>query len=277
MKHVIQFRVAALFVAATAFTSVGAQGYSYDVSTSSTDPRNGNTQVMASSHGRWEKDRTRIDVLESPARGGIMGKGTYMITVGSTGMASFVDPTKRQYYEMNTKELAAEANDLQGAMAGVAKMEVVDIHVDMEDLGAGEIIEGYATYKYKLTQSYTMRMSILGHNTDTKQHTVSELWIAPSLIGNLNPAARPAASANGMLKALTEAIYIAYGKLKPGVMLRVINTSTSGDGAKARNRTTTMNVSNFKKESFSAGTFQVPDGYTKIDSPFDALNVAKQP
>ena len=277
MNYLFRVGATVLLAIAPALTSVGAQGYSYDVTNSGTDPRSGNAQVMSASHGRWEKDMTRIDIIESPARGGMMGKGTYMIAVGSTGITTFVDPAKKQYYELNTKEMAAEATALQGAMAGVAKMEVVDIHVDMEDLGSGERIEGYATWKYRLTENYTMRMTVLGHNTDTKEHIVSDLWIAPALIGNLNPGSRPAASANGMMQALTEATYKAYAKLKPGVMLRMINTTESGEGAKGRNHVTTMNVSNFKHESFNASIFQVPAGYKKIDSPFDALNAGKKP
>ncbi len=277
MNTFIRFGATALLAAAPALATVGAQGYSFDVTSSGTDPRSGNAQVMGVSHGRWEKDLTRIDIIESPARGGMMGKGTYMIATRATGITTFVDPAKQQYYEFNSTEMAAAATELQGAMAGVAKMEAVDIHVDMEDLGAGETIEGYATWKYRLTQSYTMRMTILGHNNDTKQHTVSELWIAPALLGDLNPGSRPAASANGMLKELTETTYKAYAKLKPGAMLRMINTSTSGDGAKARNRVTTMNLSNFRRESFSASIFQVPAGYEKIDSPFEAFNAGKKP
>ena len=275
MNQIVRFAAAALLAAAPA--SVSAQGYSFDVTSSGTDPRSGNAQVIGVSHGRWQKDLTRIDFIESPARGGMMGTGTYMIAVGTTGITTFVDPAKQQYYELNSKEMAAGANELQSAISGVAKMEVVDIHVDMEDLGAGETIEGYATWKYRLTQSYTMRMSILGHANDTKQHTVSELWIAPALLGNLNPGSRPAASMTGMLRELTETTYKEFAKLKPGAMIRMVNTSTSGDGAKARNHVTTMNVSNFKHESFTASIFQVPAGYKKIDSPFDALKAVKKP
>ena len=277
MNYSFRVGVIAALAIAPAFTLVGAQGYSYDVTNSGTDPRSGNAQVISSSHGRWEKDMTRIDIIESPARGGMMGKGTYMIAVGSTGITTFVDPAKKQYYELNSKEMAMEATDLQGAIAGMAKMEVVDIHVDMEDSGAGEPIAGYATWKYRLTESYTMRMTVLGHATDTKEHMVSDLWVAPALIGNLNPRSRPAASANGMMQALTEATYKAYAKIKPGVMLRMINTSESGEGARARSHVTTMNVSNFKRESFNADVFQLPTGYTKVDSPFDALNAGKKP
>ena len=257
--------------------SAGAQGYSYDVTTSGTDPRGGTVQIMSSSHGRWEKGATRIDIIESPARGGMMGKGTYMISVGATGITTFVDPVKQQYYELNAKELGAQSAALQGAMSGVAKIDVVDVHVDMEDLGAGEPIEGYATLKYRLTESYTMRMTVLGRNNDTKEHTVADIWVAPALTGDLNPGSRPAASANGMMRELTDATYKAYAKLKPGLMLRMVNTSASGEGANARNHVTTMTISNFKHETFSPSVFQVPSGFKKIDSPFDAMNAGKKP
>jgi hypothetical protein len=254
-----------------------AQGYSYDVSTSGTDPRSNTTQVVSVSHGRWTKGFTRIDIVSSPARGGMMGAGTYMIVAAATGITTMVDPEKRQYYELNAREAGAEAAELQSAMTGVAKMEVVDVHADVEALGAGELIEGYATLKYRLTESYTMRTTVLGHANDTKQHTVSELWVAPALSADLNPGSRSVVSTNEMMKPLTDAIASAYAKVKPGVMLRMVNTTSTGEGAKSRTRATTMTVSNFKHETFAASVFQVPPGYTKIDSPMDALNAGKKP
>lgn len=254
-----------------------AQGYSYDVSTSGTDPRNNTTQVVSASHGRWTKGFTRIDIVSSPARGGMMGAGTYMIVVAATGITTMVDPDKRQYYELNTREVGAQAAELQSAMSGVAQMQVVDVHADMEELGAGEPIEGYATLKYRITESYTMRMTVLGHATDTKQHTVSELWVAPELSADLTPASRPVASTNEMMKPLTDAVASAYARVKPGVMLRMVTSTSTGDGAKARTHSTTMTVSNFKHETFAASVFHVPSGYTKIDSPMDALSAGKKP
>jgi hypothetical protein len=269
--------LAASLTAALTFVSVvQAQGYSYDISTSGTDSRTNTTQVVSASHGRWTKGFTRIDVVSSPARGGMMGAGTYMIGDASTGITAFVDPEKRQYYELNARESSAQAAELQTAMSSVAKMEVVDVHADMEELGAGERMEGYATLRYRLTESYTLRMSVLGHATDTREHSVSEIWVAPELNGDLNPGSRPVASTNAMMKPLTDAIMIAYAKLKPGVMLRMVHTSASGEGKTARSSTTTMTVSNFKHESFAASVFQVPSGYTKIASPLGTPHAGKK-
>ena len=256
---------------------LGAQGFSYDVATSGTDPRSGSTQVMATSHGRWTQGRTRIDVVTSPARGGMMGAGSYIIAVAATGITTVVDPDKHQFYEMDSRELGAQAAQMQSAIGGVAKMEIVDVQVHMDDLGAGETIEGYATLKYRLTQSYTMRMTILGHNRDTKEQSVSDIWVAPELSADLNPGSRPAAAAGGMMQPLTDAVAKAYTQVKPGVMLRMMSTSVVGEGSKARNRSTTMNVSNVKHESFAASVFQVPSGYARIDSPLDALGAGRKP
>ncbi len=275
--RIIRASLAASITLAAAAVHANAQGYSYDVSTSGTDPRSNTTQVVSASHGRWTKGFTRMDIVSSPARGGMMGTGTYMISAASTGITTFVDPIKKQYYEMNAKELGAQAAEMQSAVSSVAKMEIVDVHADMEALGAGEPIEGYATLKYRLTENYTMRMTVMGHVNDTKEHNVSEIWVAPELSADLNPNSRPTVATNGMMQALTEAVANAYAKVKPGVMLRMVNTSAMGEGAKARNRTTTMSISNFKHESFAAGVFQVPAGYAKIDSPFDAMNAGKKP
>ncbi len=55
--------------------------------------------------------------------------------------------------------------------------------------------------------------------------------------------------------------------MKPGLQLKQVSTSTSGEGDKARTSSMTMLVSNVKKGSIPASVFQVPAGYTKVEMP----------
>ena len=249
-----------------------AQGYSYDVSSSGTDPRNGAAVVMSASHGRFANGLTRLDVTESMAMGGPTQKGTYTLSNAATGVTTFVNPAKKSYVEMNGVELAKESAGVQNALGGVARMEVTNIHVDLEDLGAGEKVEGYATLKYRLTEAFTMRMTVMGHASEDASHSVMEIWVAPQLAGIMNPSARPPAFATtGPMAELTSQVYKAFAKVKPGVILRTVHTSTSGEGARARTQVVTMSVSNVKREAIAASVFQVPAGYTRMGSMLDAL------
>ena len=214
-------------------------------------------------HGQFANGSSRLDVTESMAPGGMMGKGT----------TTFVDPAKQQYMELNPAEMAKQAAGLQQALGGLSKTEILDLHIDVEDLGAGEKIEGYATLKYRLTESYTMKITVMGRANQTTQHSVSEIRVAPQLDGIMNPSARPAAAgaAIGPMAELAEKTAKAYAKVKPGAMLKTIHTGTSGEGANAKTTVMTMTVANLKREAIGPGVFQTPAGYTKMDSPFGAL------
>jgi hypothetical protein len=268
-------RFAALALTMSFASALGAQGFSYDITSTSThaDRKTGRdtTVTVMNAHGQFEKGMSRLDVTQSMARGGVMGMGTYIITNGTTHTTTFVDPAKKQYMEFDVAELTKEAGELTQALGGMMKIEVTDVHASMESLGAGEKLEGYSTLKYRLTTNYTMNMSIMGHDSHTPTHTVADIWIAPDLDPIMNPQGRPDLSkvvtATGMMAPLTTAIIKAYANVKPGLMLKRVSTSTSGEGDKVRTSSMTTVVSNVKKGSIPASVFEVPAGYTKVEMP----------
>ena len=149
--------------------ALGAQGLSYDMSTTASGPdRTGavSTRNMMAAHGQFASGNSRIDVTQSMSPGGMMGQGTYMITNGSKGTVTSVDPAKHQYTVIDIAELGKTANDMQAALGGMAKIEVANVKVDVQDLGAGEPLDGYATWKYRISQSYTMNMTVMGHDDE---------------------------------------------------------------------------------------------------------------
>lgn len=258
-----------LLVASLGFAStLGAQALSYDMSTTATGPdRSGNatTRNMMIAHGQFAAGNSRIDVTESPMQGGMMGAGTYMITSSGKGTVTSVDPAKHQYTVINIAELGKTATDLQAAMGGIAKMEVADVKVALEDLGAGEPLDGYATYKYRLTESYTMNMSVMGRTVSTPSQSSTEIWLAPALDGLMDPSSRPpTAVATGPMAELTRQLMAEYGKMKKGLMLKRITTSEGGSGSHKHTTTITTLITNVKKASISPSVFEVPAGYTKV-------------
>ncbi len=256
--------------------ALGAQGLSYDIKTtgSMADPRSGTptTRTFMAGHGQFANGMSRIDVTESLMPGGMMGAGTYTITNAAKGTTTIVDPARRTYLELNPAELAKTAASLQQSLGGLAKTEISDVSVNVEELGAGEPMQGYSTLRYRITENYTMNMTIIGRSDRSTTHSVTELWVAPQLDGIMNPAARPAASdATGPMADLTAKQYQAYAKVKKGVMLKRVMTMESGSEGKARPTTMTMAVENIKRASISPSVFEVPAGYTKSESPLGAI------
>ena len=260
--------------------AVGAQGLSYDLRTTgtATDPRSGTltTRVYMAGHGQFAAGVSRIDVTESMTPGGMMGAGTYTISNAAKGTTTMVDPSKREYLELKPAELAKTAAELQQSLGGMSKTDITDVAVNVDDLGAGESVEGYSTVKYRITENYTMTMTVMGRSIRTTHHSTSELWVAPQLDGIMNPTARPASSnATGPMAELTAQLWKAYGKVRKGVMLKRIMTSESVTDGKTRTSTMTMTVTNVKRAAISRSVFEVPSGYTEAASPLDALGARK--
>jgi hypothetical protein len=266
--------LAATFVVAP---SVRAQGVSYDISTTATgmDPRGGGASAMTmmAGHGQFVNGISRLDFTQSMARGGMMGAGTYMISNTAKGTTTSVDPAKKEYMVIDLADLAKTSAALQQSMGGMMKTEITNVKVGLEDLGAGESMEGYSTVKYRLTESYTMRMSIMGHTTETSDESSTDLWIAPQLDAIMNPGARPSGTADaGMMAPLTNEIAKVYAKVRKGVVLKSVRTSQTVSNGKTRPTTMTMIISNVKHAPISPSVFEVPAGYTKVASLSDALS-----
>jgi hypothetical protein len=198
-----------------------------------------------------------------------MSRGNYMIANSITRTVTFVDPAKHQYMELDLADLSKDAGGMGSSAPSMVTMKVADVHVSMESLGAGEKLGGYSTLKYRLTENYTMDLTIMGAETKTPTHTTTDIWIAPALDALMNPSARPdvgkIAEATGPMAPLTSAIIKAYANVKPGVMMKRVSTSVSTQSGKPHTSTTTTLLSNVKKGPIPASVFDVPAGYTKVD------------
>ena len=269
--------VIALATALVLAPAAGAQGLSYDITTAGTGagPHGGApvSRTFMAGHGQFAAGVSRLDITQSMAPGGMMGAGTYVITNAAKGTTTRVNPATRQYTVLDAAALAKTAAGMQQALGDMVKTEILDVKVGLEDLGAGETMEGYSTLKYRLTESYTMKMTVMGHVTQSTEHGTTELWVAPQLDPLMNPGARPSASAaTGPMDELTAQIAKAYATVRKGVVLKSVRTSDMETNGKTRPTTMTMTITNVKRAAISPGVFEVPAGYTKVASLSDALS-----
>lgn len=280
MRLLSASRLAGIMTAATLALApaMRGQGVTYDITTTGTgmDRRGGGTSAvtMVAGHGQLANGISRLDFTQSMSPpGGMMGVGTYMISNTVKGTTTTVDPSRHEYTVIDLADLARTSAALQQSMGGMMKTELTDVKVGIEELGAGEPLEGYQTIRYRMTQSYTMKISIMGHTSESATQSTSEFWIAPQLDEVMNPGARPGSAAvTGPMAALTAEIGKAYAKVRKGVVLKSVNTTQSVSGGKTRVTTMTMVISNVKRAPISASVFEVPAGYTKVASFSDALN-----
>jgi hypothetical protein len=248
-------------------TTLGAQGLSYDMSTTASGPdRSGNvtTRNMSAAHGQFAGGNSRIDFIESLAPSGMMSTGTYMITSASKHTVTSVDPAKHQYTVIDLAELGKTATDMSASLGGGAKTEFTNVKVAVEDLGPGEALDGYATYKYRIAQSFTMNISAMGRTISAPSQSTTEIWIAPQLDALMDPSAQPHAMSTGPMAELTKELIAAYGKMRRGLMLKRVSTTEGGMGAHKHTTTMTTVITNVRKAAISSSVFEVPAGYAKV-------------
>jgi uncharacterized protein DUF4412 len=250
--------------------AASAQGLTYEMKmtmqrTGSADAAD-SPPVMAG-RGQYSGGNSRMDMDESMMPLGIMGRGTYVIVRSGAHTELIVDPAKRQYFEINIDSMASFASNAQGALGGLVKMTTSDVTVDMQPLGPGETIQGYATKKYRLTSSATTTVSVLGRTRRSANTTTSDIWVAPQLTGLFNPAPGAGGQMGGNSEG-AQKYAAAYAKLGKGVPIKTVSQSReAGDKASPATMTMTMTMEllNIKQGHIDPSVFEVPAGYTKID------------
>jgi hypothetical protein len=202
----------------------------------------------------------------------MVGKGGYILATEGGRMLTVVDPEKKQYVEMNVETLLNSMTSVMNAVGGMMKMETSNVSVNVEKLGAGEKMQGYNTVKYRLTQDYTMKVSVLGMNSTNTTHSVGEYWYAPELTSIVNPfmqfGERVGQSALFRNSDFLSKVQAARQQMGQGVPLKsVVTTQSSDDKGRKTSSVATTEMLNIKQADVPASAFAVPAGYAKQVMP----------
>lgn len=261
-----------VFAAATPF----ANGMTYEFVMKSQSTRTGNKEtVTMSGRGMYAGDHARIEITDPGAAGGAMfgGKGTYFIVKGGGKEMFLVDPSQKQYMAWDIANLLGGMNKMMGAVGGIVKMQMSDVHIDAHDMGAGEAIQGYPTRHMRMVQNYTMTATVFGRSSKTTNATTTDLYLSPTL-----QIANPFVS-NSQQMAMASDLFnnpdfktqmmAAQAKMpKGGIPLKTITTTISTD-SKGKQETTirTMEMLNLHSSKIPESTFTIPSDYALVQMP----------
>ena len=270
--------LAAILLPAALFaTPLFEAGITYDFRVSTTSGQGDNSKELSVMAGRGQVtgSSARIDLSEAKNGGPMFtGKGGYVV-VKDDGNMYMVDPGEKQYYSFNTEQMFAGLGSALKMMGGMVKMTMSDVKIDVQDLGAGERIQGYATRHIRQTQSHKMTVSVLGRKSSTTSNDTSEMWIAPELKLAGNPFLQMGSAASGIdfgspeYKSQTQA---AQAKIPAGFPLKSVSRShATDDKGKSTMTVSTMEVTNFQKGDIPASAFTIPGDYKEIQMPFAEL------
>jgi hypothetical protein len=206
-------------------------------------------------HGIAVGNRSRIDLDTVPAQlqaAGAMSNGDYMLTLDS-GRTVVVTPSAKTY-----SEGIPGMNSLPPDLLNSAVLS--NISVNVEDLGAGEAMQGFPTKHYRITTQYSM--AIMGQSMNTS--TVQEVWTAKlgTALANAFDGQMPKSMADGPMKELFEKQSAARKQLD-GATIK--STTTSSIAVSGMNMSTlqTLEMLEIKQGDVDESLLAIPAGFTK--------------
>ena len=284
MRHTFARR--ARFVAAAAVPLVFAaalpvtDGMTYEFVMKSTSKQTGNKeQVTLRGRGTYAGDDAKIEIIEASSSAGgsetFGGKGSYFFVKDAGKEMLLVSPNDKTYMKWDIANMFAGMSKVVNAVGGLVKMQMSDIKISAEDLGAGETVQGYPTRHYRMIQNYTVSASMFGKKSTNRTETTVDYYFAPNL-----RIANPFVSNSQQMAMLSQLdmfnnpdyksqMTTAMGKLpKSGVPLKTVTTTVSTDEkGKQETMTSVMEMVNFKTANVPASAFAVPSDYKMIEMP----------
>jgi hypothetical protein len=282
----VSFRKTARFgaVATLPLVFMAAQpvvdGMTYEFVMKSTSKATGNKEtVTMRGRGTYAGDDAKIEILEAGSTAGGQdaygGKGAYFIVKGGGKEMLLVNPEEKSYMKWDLAAMMAGIGTAMNAVGGLVKMQISDVKIDAQDMGAGPSIQGYATRHIRLVQNYTMSASVFGRTSRTRSESTTDYYIAPNLkIANPFVSTEQATAMMAQFDMFNTPEYknqmaAANAKMpKSGAPLRWVTTLVSTDEkGKQETSTTTMEMVNFKAGNIPASAFAIPSDYTMVEMP----------
>jgi hypothetical protein len=188
----------------------------------------------------------------------IMKKGWYMLMTSASPKLTIVNPVAKTATVMDPA-------GTESAMAGM-KMDVTNATSKVEELGPGETILGFTTRKFRVTNGYTVNMTVAGQTMSSQTQSVSTMDVSEQL-GATAPAfqnfgerfanAFVGLGGNGM-KQLMEL----NGKLPKGLALSQEQVVTATVMGRSTTTTSRMRVTSFERGGVEPAVFVLPAGLT---------------
>lgn len=257
-----------------------ADGMSYEFVMKSQSKATGNKEtVTLRGRGIYAGDDAKLEILDaSSSTGGsevFGGKGSYFIVKDAGKEMLLVDPGQKQYMKWDIANMFAGMSKVLNAVGGLMKMEISEVKIDAQDLGAGPTVQGYPTRHVRMVQNYTVSARMFGKTRKSRSEATTDYYFAPSLrianpfVSNSQQMAMMAQFDMFKNPEYQSQMAAANAKLpKKGVPLKMVtSTVTTDEKGKQETSVSTMEMVNFKAGNIPASTFAVPSDYKMVEMP----------
>jgi hypothetical protein len=257
----------------------GGTTYEFIVRSQAGDKEN----VMMRGRGTFAGNDGRIEIVEAASNSGsetFGKKGSYFLVKDGGKKMLLVDPNSKQYMEWDMASMLGAMSKMVNALGGLVKMEMSDIKIDAQNMGAGETIHGYQTQHYRMVENYTMSAKIFGRSSKSRSETTTDFYFAPALKNLANPFVQSGRAMAQSLDMFNNPDYktqmaAAQAKMQYGVPVKtIIKTVSTDEKGKQTTSVVVSEMVNFKNVDVPASTFAIPAGYTMIEMPKVDANIA---
>jgi hypothetical protein len=214
-------------------------------------------------------DGAGAKIVFSEAGTPLIQQGSYIVTRDAGQTIFLVDPEEKTYAEWDLEAMLAGLGSMMEAMGGMIDMQVDNVETENIDSGSGPEMHGLATDYRKFKISYDMRIQVMGMKRNNHVDTVNEVWSTSALDDAALGVWLRDAPTTGF-QAVDELIEAQAEQAKGGFPLKTVTTTTTTGpkGKRSDTTTSTMVVTSLDRSaSIPAGTFEVPQGYERVEAP----------
>ncbi len=250
-------------------------GLRYDIQLTSTSMTTQSGEPAASTntalaHVEIANRKVRINVAEGDFAA-IAGTGDFLIFTDTSHTVTLVKPDVKQYVQVDFEKLGARLTGTVNAFGGAIGAQASNVKLNFASLGPGDKVGPFSTAKYQITQDYLLTVSFLGANQGkgTTMHSTADYWFAPELTSMIvNPFANVVQETAWLGPTYGQQLAALQAKLPKGVPVKTVMTDVATDSAGTKTTTTvTWELTNFIRADIPDAAYQIPAGFTPLQTP----------
>ncbi|MGK2935978.1 MAG: hypothetical protein ACSLFE_12165 [Gemmatimonadaceae bacterium] len=255
-----------------------AAGLTFDVRVTTGDSATGTEQL---GRGWLSGKNTRLDLrggtgMPMPAMPGMGGNDLSIIVQdsGDTSVVTLLVHDEKTF--MHPGKMMAQLQEMMASLGEKPKMTFTVSNIIIDSLGAGEIVSGFATKRYKVSADISIAMEMMGESMNEMMHVESEGDYAEELSDFADPL-RDTRGVRAMTAGMPWMDSTAAAELQKleratprGLALRHVDRVTGVTGVTEGDMAippTTTTLSNIKRETVFPSVFAIPEGYTEMQMP----------
>lgn len=189
------------------------------------------------------------------------------IYISEDGGESYVVvlPEKKSYYEVSGDETSDRLSKVLSMAAEKLNLRIYNARSRVVESRGRQEIDDYPTTRYDYNLSYDLTMSVGPQSIAATTDVKTKIWTTDRFSERYFDFLRKQQAKSGF-REIDERVANDMKKVRGFPLKQVVETTVVANQMRQRSRAE-MRVTNIRHVDIPAATFEVPDGYEKIDPP----------